>query len=355
MKLRLYSLARLLGGFDLARFLSRGQLGILCYHGFSLHDEHQFRPKLFITADHFAARLDWLRRNRYIALPIEEAHQRLTSGRLGARELVLTIDDGFHGVHAIAAPLLEAAGFTATIYVTTYYVQHQNPVFRLAVQYLFWRTARHDADLDGLAPGLGCCTTRGAAAEAAIDRLVAHGETALDEAGRVALATELGRRLAVDYAALQADRRLTLMSEAQIADLAARGFDIQLHTHRHRLPDDDALVAREIEDNRKVLERLSGRPARHLCYPSGLWSTRAWPALRCAGVLTATTCEPDLNPSGRPPLALTRFLDFQDTPDIVFEAEVAGFGQLARRAAGRRQAAAGSPAEGPQAAGAAPT
>ncbi len=57
-----------------------------------------------------------------------------------------------------------------------------------------------------------------------------------------------------------------------------------------------------------------------------------WPALSAAGVRTATTCDVNLNRTDTPPLALTRFLDFHDMPEIVFEAELCGLGSLLRAA-----------------------
>ena len=36
-----------LGGFSVARLLTSRQLRILCYHGFSLRDEHEFMPAMW--------------------------------------------------------------------------------------------------------------------------------------------------------------------------------------------------------------------------------------------------------------------------------------------------------------------
>jgi peptidoglycan/xylan/chitin deacetylase (PgdA/CDA1 family) len=139
----------------------------------------------------------------------------------------------------------------------------------------------------------------------------------------------------VDFEELIASRRLTLLTEAEITELSRRGFDIQLHTHRHRLPENDRDAKRELDDNRAVLAPLTGRPLNHLCYPSGVWSKALWPVLESEGVDTCTTCEPGLNSPETPPLAWSRFLDFQFVPQIVFEAEASGFAHIARQAARR--------------------
>jgi peptidoglycan/xylan/chitin deacetylase (PgdA/CDA1 family) len=125
------------------------------------------------------------------------------------------------------------------------------------------------------------------------------------------------------------------LSSSELAGLHREGLDIQLHTHRHRLPEDPTSVMAEIADNRRVLEPIVGQRLVHLCYPSGVWSEKHWPALKEAGIETATTCEPGINYPTTPMLRLHRFLDGQDVPALDFEAEVSGFKEVARRFFGR--------------------
>jgi peptidoglycan/xylan/chitin deacetylase (PgdA/CDA1 family) len=336
VKNMVFTAAKVSGLFDLASRWTRGTFGILCYHGFSFKDEHLFRPGLFQTPDLFKHRMRWLKRAGYRTLSLDEAAQRLRQGELGAKEVVITIDDGFHSVAALAVPILNELGFTATIYVTTYYVRHNNPIFRIALQYLFWKTSLESIQVGDLLPDpdIGG-STKGAGGEQTLWKLIEFGETQLDEAGRLKLARELAHRLRVDFEELVASRRLTLMNEAEVASLASQGFDIQLHTHRHRLPENDFEVKQELNDNRAVLAPLTNRPLNHLCYPSGVWSQAVWPLLASEGVDTATTCEPGLISRNTPPLAWTRFLDSQSTPQIILEAEVCGFSHLLRQITGR--------------------
>ena len=331
-----YEAGKMCGAFQLAQWITRGQLRILCYHGFSFTDEHLFRPGLFHEPAILESRLSFLASNGYVGLSLDEAVARLESGTLGRKDLVITIDDGFYGVLGLAAPIFDRYGFKPTIYMTTYYMQHQNPIFRLAIQYMFWKTTAATLDLRDVAPLQSFpCATKGAAADGPMWELIDHGETELDETARVQFAIAVGKRLGVDYAELASSRRLSIMNESEVRDLARRGYDIQLHTHRHRMPNDLELVRREIVDNRRALEGLSERPVTHLCYPSGVWSPDRFPALAAEAMRTATTCEPGLNRTDTPRYALHRFLDSQSTPQIVFEAEVAGISTLVRRAAGR--------------------
>lgn len=317
------------GLFRLSRRLHARDLTILCYHGFSIHDEHAFRPGLFMRAERFARRLSWLLAQGYRFLPLEEGVRRLQNGTLPRCSAVITIDDGFFSTYSLALPVLARLRLPATVYVTTYYVRHPNPVFELLLYYLLWKTTRARLDAADLAPLREALPTKGPQSEVLADALLAQAER-LTEDGRVALAQELARRLDVDYAELRDSRRLSLMNEEELRAMARAGVDLQLHSHRHRLPCRMEEVAREIGDNRRVLEPITGKRLRHFCYPSGRWSTGHWELLRACGIETATTCDLGLNDPRAQTLALRRVLDDERVSQIAFEAEVCGFKDFAR-------------------------
>ena len=114
-------------------------------------------------------------------------------------------------------------------------------------------------------------------------------------------------------------------------ELGGSGIDCQLHTHRHRFPEDEAEAAREIAENRAALENVVSGPLEHFCYPGGVWSEEQWPVLESAGVRSAVTCQIGLNDDDTPPYALRRLLDAEDVSQIEFEAEMAGCLELLRK------------------------
>src|ERR1700742_4350588 len=71
----------------------RNTLVILCYHGISLRDEHEWAGGLYITPSLFRRRLEFLRAWNANVLPLPEALERLDAGTLPARSVVLTFDD----------------------------------------------------------------------------------------------------------------------------------------------------------------------------------------------------------------------------------------------------------------------
>ncbi len=336
MKRIIFSVCKAIGLFALARYLTRGELRILCYHGFSYLDEHEFRPKLFMTADLFSRRMAQVASSSFNVIDLDTAVDRLNSGVLPANSLVITIDDGFFGVYELASPILLHHGFPSTLYLTTYYVQHSEPIFRIAMQYVFWKTNRQRSDLSGLVPGIeGEHDLEGEGGEHVLWRMIDYAEESLDEDARQSLLAALAQRLDVGADSVFAQRRFSLMSVEEARQLQASGMDIQLHTHRHRMPSDAAEIDYEIRRNREVLAEISPHPKAHFCYPSGVWDEQHWPALKARGIRTATTCVGGLNRKGTPPLALRRILDAQNLTDLEFEAELSGFKDLLRRAVGR--------------------
>lgn len=347
-------LSKALGLFALARRVTGHGLRILCYHGIATADESAFRPRLFITPSTLERRFRFLARRRFPVLRLDDALARLERGDLPPAATVITIDDGFASVYTRGLDLLRKFSFPATLYLTSYYCLKETPVFRLAMQYLFWKTDRATLDLIGL----DAARFRGAASlDDPAERhrvmwdLIAYGETECDEPRRRRLARAVAKRLGVDYATVERDRRLSLVAPAEIREMAVAGVDIQLHTHRHRLPEDHALARREILDNRAALAPLVVQPLEHLCYPSGLWSERFRPLLIASGIRSAATCVPGLNYRDTPRYALRRILDSEEFTQIEFEAEASGYAELLRRARSRLRTlrAARRPTIGPAA------
>lgn len=337
--LAVFHACKALGLFRLARRLTRADLRILCYHGFVLDDEDRFRESLFVSREFLDRRMRYLSEQGYSVLPLDEAIDRLTNGTLPPDPVTITIDDGFHSVHAVAGPVLAQYGFPSTLYLTSYYFQKGTPIFQLAVDYICWKSPLHIVDLSGLGVlALDAATTLDFNREKrawASETIFAYGTQALDEPGRVDLSRRLAERLGVDYERMAGDRLFGLVSPDETRELESSGMAIELHTHRHRFPESSAEAEAELRDNRAALEPVVGRPLAHFCYPSGKWSSAHHPVLAAAGIKSATTCDRGLARKGADLLALPRLLDDNRVAQIEFEAEVSGFTDLVRRLRGK--------------------
>lgn len=292
----------------MATRLRRGNsLVILCYHGISLRDEHEWRGGLYITPALFRQRLEFLRSWNANVLPLGEALERLQAGTLPPRSAVITFDDGFYDFYRYAWPLLSEFGFPCTLYLTTYYTRHRLPIFNLVLDYLLWK--------GGKAEG----------AESAVKRYMDQAAAQnLTTEGKDEVARELAASLGVDYGQILQDRLFQIVTPEEAAAMAEGGIDLQLHTHRHRTPLDRDLFIREIRDNARCIEEISGRTPRHFCYPSGVTAPEFLPWLRECGVLSATTCVSGAATPESEPLLLPRYLDGCGTEEIDFESWLSG-------------------------------
>jgi peptidoglycan/xylan/chitin deacetylase (PgdA/CDA1 family) len=92
---------------------------VLMYHSVSEHPPTATR-RLSVHPREFDAQLRLLRREGFTAVPFGEYAAALTGGTpLPERTVVLTFDDGYADFHEQALPVLDAHGFTATVFVTT--------------------------------------------------------------------------------------------------------------------------------------------------------------------------------------------------------------------------------------------
>ncbi len=304
----------------------RNRLLVLCYHGISLEDEHEWNAGLYIPQSLFERRMRFLRENNYQILPLEEGLERVKRGDLPERAIAVTFDDGMYDFYVKAWPVVQKYEVPVTVYLTTYHCDFNRPIFRLTCSYVLWKM-RHQV-LDGRGLADLPAETSLASAEArhqlmfALDR---YGKNK-DMTGREkdALIAELAGRLGFDYAELLRKRLLHIMNPDEVKEVARGGVDFQLHTHRHRTPVDEALFRREIEDNDRRLRELTGKQAAHFCYPSGVYHSEFVPWLKQLGVKSATTCEAGFVTANSNWHLLPRMLDHMGVSDIEFEGWLTG-------------------------------
>lgn len=307
------------------------RLLILAYHGISLADEHEWRPELYLRPEALRERFQIIRDNGYQVLHLRDAVEQLRAGTLPPRSVVLTFDDGTHDFLAAGVPLLREFGFPATVYVTTYYSAKQVPVFRMACRYMLWVGRGTRISGEGLIPGchpieLHTPEQRDAAADAIEARLAESAGGVDDELATLRL---LAGRVGVDFDRFLAERRLQIMTPAECRSLPRDLIDVQLHTHRHRVPFRKSLFDREIEDNRRVLaEFRADDQLDAFCYPNGITDVRFLPWLKEQSIRTGVTCEAGLATATTDSLLLPRLVDSSTLSRLEFEAWLSGIASL---------------------------
>lgn len=307
------------------------RLVIVCWHGVSNDDEHLWNPALFMPPETFRARLALLREMGCNVLPLGEGLARLRSGSLPARAVCLTVDDGDSSFYLRVWPMLREYGLPATLYWTTYYSTRPYAVFDPMLSYLLWKGRRNTLTLRN--PALGCDLRNpqerdqafaGIYALAKADRWTAERKEAFLE--------ELASMLGVDYAQVKSRRVLHLITPAEARAMATEGLDLQLHTHRHRVPTSPGQFAAELEENSRLLCEVSARTPSHFCYPSGSFLPEFATWLREKGVESATTCQFGVAERGSDPYFLPRLMDQGAIKAAEFRGGLSGIaGLLSRR------------------------
>ena len=313
---------------------------ILGYHGISQDDEHLWNPALYMTQDALRRRMELLVRNDCSVLSLCEAVTRLGANDLPPRSVVITFDDGFYNFFARAFPVIREFGFPVTVYQTSYYSSFNRPVFDVACSYIAWKGAGKRIEglgFTGTPEVLDLSTAESRASACFRIRRAAH-RNGLSAEAKDEIVDALAAALEVDSAPIRARRLLHLMKPEELNQLVKQGVDLQLHTHRHRMPKDRELFRREITENRNFLRALGQRSANHFCYPSGVYAKRFLPWLVDLGVRSATTCDPGLASPKRRVLLLPRLMDSSTLSEVELEGWLHGVSHMFPRRPIRRMA-----------------
>lgn len=329
-------LAKYSGLFHYFRSKYKNRIRILCYHGFSLRNEEEFVPGLFIKPDIFEERMKYLRDNKYNVISLEDAYTAAKSGNIADDSVVITLDDGFYSVYACALPIFKKYDLPSTLYLTSYYFDRNCPIFTLAVNYMFWNSDYNEFDLGNLGiEGPNTVKAGSAELEQIKLKITEIGQAFEDNDERVALLEKLGQITGEDYGELNNSRILNLINEAELQDCVEGGMDIELHTHRHDFPTDPTKAITEIEKNKARVNPLLPKPMSHFCYPSGEWAEEHWHILDELNVKTSTTCENGLITPETPVHAWSRFLDSARISQLEYESELCGFTEFLRKLRGK--------------------
>jgi peptidoglycan/xylan/chitin deacetylase (PgdA/CDA1 family) len=217
-----------------------------------------------VDARFFDAMCGWVAR-WFNVLPLDQAVRDLTLGRLSARALAITFDDGYADNHDVALPILQRHRLNATFFVATGFLdggRMWNDTIIESVR----RTRLKALDIQGI------CDERPGPLPLATP---VEKRTAID-----ALLRDLKYRPAVERESLVqaiADRTGAalpddlMMTSRQICRLREAGMVIGAHTVSHpilaRL--DSGSARRELAESKQALERLLAERVGLFAYPNG--------------------------------------------------------------------------------------
>jgi peptidoglycan/xylan/chitin deacetylase (PgdA/CDA1 family) len=238
----------------------KGRLSVLIYHRVLATPDPLCPGEPDVSR--FEVQMRWVR-HWFNVLPLRVAVQRLFAGDLPERALAISFDDGYADNEALAAPILQRLGLSATFFVSTGFLDG-GLMWNDRVIEALRHCAADELDLGALGLAryrLHDVEQRRAAIAAVLDA-VKH----LEQERREALAQALAQR-----AAAPAPPELMMRSE-QVRNLRRMGMDVGAHTMTHPiLCKLDAAAARdEMAGGKDVLQTLLGEPVHLFAYPNGV-------------------------------------------------------------------------------------
>ncbi len=209
---------------------------ILMYHSIADHGPPELRPYRLAPAA-FQEQLRFLRRHGYHSISLDEWARCIADrSPLPGRPVIITFDDGYKDFFTTAAPLLEAAGFRATVFVVTDKtggVADWDTVSGPSVELMSWDDLR---SLEARGFSIGSHTTSHVDLTTLSDDEIVHDSGA----ARAALSRELGHD--IDRIAFPWGR-----SDARVRAALARGgyrTGVEVSPRRSALSDDIGCLPR---------------------------------------------------------------------------------------------------------------
>lgn len=285
--------ASMLNGWGRERH--RGELRVLMFHGLTdkVHKGLENCQHKHLHVERFEALVNHLSVH-YDVLSMDELVGKLENGKkLPPYPAVLTFDDGFASNYHLAYPVLRSYGLPATIYLETEFVDEKLPIWVDRVDFAMQYSSGARRELVSFKEKLK--TLPQTEILAAVEKL------------EVEMGHSLGR---VDREGVPAIYQS--LDWAQVREMSASGLvSFGSHTHSHVILGRaaPAVIRNELLESSRRIERETGRPCLHFCYPNGAasdFSDTSEQILRECGFRSSLTTLGGLNPLPASPFLLRR-------------------------------------------------
>ena len=235
------------------------RLSILIYHRVLREPDPLFPAE--VNAARFEAQMHLLARIFNI-LPVTEAVERLKSGTLPARAACITFDDGYADNAEIALPILKKHHIPATFFIATGYLDG-GMMFNDCIIETIRMTQGNSIDLTAIGLEKFPLGTLKQKRDAINNILARLKYQPLDQ--RQTIADSIS-----DLAAVELPKDLMMRTE-QVRLLSDSGMEIGGHTVCHPILTsiDNMAATAEIENGKRYLESITGKPIRVFAYPNG--------------------------------------------------------------------------------------
>ncbi|MGC9003265.1 MAG: polysaccharide deacetylase family protein [bacterium] len=255
------------------------------YHRFSEEKERIPSTPRCLSIKAFQEQIEFLCRNFEIvplSLIAKLIHERKP---LPKNSLTITIDDGYKDNYLLAYPILRKHKVPATIFLTTSYINGRKTPWEAKVSFAIANTSRKEIFIEGL----GKFNLKGERKRYLARKLIIKRLKNLSERKKNILLEKLIEECGVD---IPWDLGKNLMlSWEEIREMSEAGVEFGAHTVNHpELTNITLRQARwEIEESKKEIEEMLGKPVVSFAYPSGLYNGDIVEIVKETGFLCAVT------------------------------------------------------------------
>lgn len=262
-KSRLAGAVGYLGGYAIARMLTRHSPRILMYHRFAAQ-----KTAKALGVDEFEYQVREIA-NHFNPTTLGQLVSDLKQGSAKPCTVVITVDDGYEDFHRYAFPILRKYGVPATVFVTTDFLDRKLWLWPDVLAYALDHCRKSEVSIAFGDVALSFSLANPDSKKEAWSKLVSLSLSLPDERMRELHAHVL-ERCGVELPSLPTEDYAPL-SWDQVRDLDKAGIEIGAHTRTHpalsRIPPER--LEDEIAGSKRRIEEELGHEIKSFCYPNG--------------------------------------------------------------------------------------
>lgn len=284
----LYSSFQRAGGFSFAKYLSRNHPKVLMFHRISVNGENGSVP-----VDIFRKQVRAIK-DGFNAVTVNEL-VKLSDKNLIKNSIAITFDDGYSDFMEYAFPILQEEGVSATLFITTGFVNGDLWLWPDQIRYALSRRDGKTVSVDGLPEvftindSLDYCWNN-----------VADYCLTLDSVGRNRLIKDLYGSLDLDMPKL-APKEYMAVSWSDLKQMHSLGLELGSHSYSHPILSNLTVkeIKFELEESKRMIAKNLSIDVDGFCYPNGMpndFNRAAKDALYELGYKCAVTAFPSKKP-----------------------------------------------------------
>ena len=263
LKSRAVKLAGPLGGYRIAKTLTRSMPKVLMYHRFSQHQEPgkvsvaTFEKQMALLSHYFNV------------VNLSELCERMAADQhIPSNSVALTIDDGYEDFYHYAYPILKQYQLPATLYITTDFIDQRIWLWPDSIRYLIQSTEATSVTVNEHLTVTWHSDNANSQANAT-HKLVQYCKS-ISNREKLSLIAMLQEELAISLPD-KPTSDFNALNWEQVKELSQNCIEIGGHTRTHPILSQtcESELSDEISGCKAEIEKQIGKKVTSFCYPNG--------------------------------------------------------------------------------------